>query len=62
MKKIASVLSILMFALGLTACNTMKGFGQDVEKGGQKVESSAERHSSSGTSDTSTSGTSSTNK
>lgn len=43
MKKIISVLSIMMFALGLSACNTMKGMGQDIEKGGQKMEGAAER-------------------
>jgi entericidin B len=44
MKKIVSVLSIMMFAFGLTACNTMKGFGQDVEKGGQKMENAADKN------------------
>jgi entericidin B len=43
MKKIISVLSILMFAIGLSACNTMKGMGQDIEKGGQKMEGAAEK-------------------
>lgn len=43
MKKIASILSILVFAMGLTACNTMKGMGQDVESGGQKIEGAAEK-------------------
>ncbi|TFV92752.1 entericidin A/B family lipoprotein [Oxalobacteraceae bacterium OM1] len=44
MKKVISVLSILMFSLGLTACNTMKGFGQDVERGGEKVQGAADRN------------------
>ena len=44
MKKIVSVLSILLFALGLTACNTMKGMGQDIEKGGQKMENAADKN------------------
>ena len=43
MKKIISILSILMFTLGLTACNTMKGFGKDVERGGEKVQGAAEK-------------------
>jgi entericidin B len=43
MKKIISVLSILMFAIGLSACNTMKGMGQDIEKGGQKMEGAADK-------------------
>lgn len=28
----------------LSACNTMEGFGRDVEKGGQKIEKSAEKN------------------
>lgn len=43
MKKIISVLSMMMFAFSLSACNTMKGFGQDVERGGEKVQGAAER-------------------
>jgi len=42
MKKIISVLGILMLSIGLSACNTMKGFGKDVERGGEKVQDSAE--------------------
>jgi predicted small secreted protein len=41
MKKFVSVLSILAFSIGLTACNTMKGFGKDVERGGEKVQGAA---------------------
>jgi predicted small secreted protein len=44
MKTIVSVLSILIVSLGLTACNTMKGFGQDVERGGEKVQGAADRN------------------
>ncbi|MEN3292029.1 MAG: entericidin [Burkholderiales bacterium] len=43
MKKIISVLSIAAFAFGLTACNTMKGFGKDVERGGEKVQGAADK-------------------
>jgi len=43
MKKIISVLSMMMFAFSLSACNTMKGLGQDVERGGEKVQGAAER-------------------
>jgi len=42
MKKIISVASLLALMLGLTACNTMKGFGKDVETGGQKVQGAAQ--------------------
>lgn len=43
MKKLISILSILMFSMSLSACNTMKGFGKDVERGGEKVQGAAER-------------------
>lgn len=44
MKKIISVLSILIAAYGLSACNTMKGMGQDVQRGGEKMENAADRN------------------
>jgi predicted small secreted protein len=44
MKKIISVLSILMVTIGLSACNTMSGFGKDVERGGEKVQGAAEKN------------------
>jgi predicted small secreted protein len=40
-KKAISLLALLLVSLGLTACNTMKGFGQDVERGGEKVQGAA---------------------
>ena len=43
MKKVISILGILMFSLGLTACNTMSGMGQDIERGGEKMQGAAER-------------------
>lgn len=43
MKKIISVLSMMMFAFSLSACNTMQGFGKDVERGGEKVQGAADR-------------------
>nr|WP_082584178.1 entericidin A/B family lipoprotein [Noviherbaspirillum sp. Root189] len=44
MKKIISVLSILMVTIGLSACNTMSGLGKDVERGGEKVQGAAEKN------------------
>jgi predicted small secreted protein len=41
MKKIVSIIGILAFSIGLTACNTMKGLGQDVERGGEKIQGKA---------------------
>jgi entericidin B len=43
MKKVISILGILMFSVGLTACNTMSGMGQDIERGGEKMQGAAER-------------------
>jgi predicted small secreted protein len=43
MKKIIIVLSLLMFTAGLTACNTFRGMGKDVETGGEKIQGAAEK-------------------
>lgn len=43
MKKTLSLLSVLLFSIGLSACNTMQGLGQDIESGGEKLEGSAAR-------------------
>jgi predicted small secreted protein len=37
MKTIASTL-VLLFCFALTACNTVKGVGQDIQKAGEKIE------------------------
>ena len=42
MKKL--IAAILAGSFLLTACNTMEGFGRDVEKTGDKIENSAQRH------------------
>ncbi|PXX45626.1 MULTISPECIES: entericidin A/B family lipoprotein [Aquitalea] len=34
-------LLIVLATLALTACNTMRGIGQDVSKGGQAIENAA---------------------
>jgi predicted small secreted protein len=41
MKKTIPVLLFLAMSIGLSACNTFKGFGQDVERGGEKVQDAA---------------------
>lgn len=41
MKKLIAILGILVFTTGLTACNTFRGMGQDVERGGEKVQDAA---------------------
>lgn len=50
MKKLSSMISIfgmVAIVLGLTACNTMRGMGQDVQRGGEKIEGAAERNGAS---------------
>ncbi|MDR7375612.1 putative small secreted protein [Rhodoferax ferrireducens] len=42
MKKIATLLATVL-ALGLVGCNTVKGFGQDVQKAGEKLEGAAKK-------------------
>lgn len=41
MKKIISVLCLVAFSAGLSACNTIQGAGRDVERGGEKVQDAA---------------------
>jgi entericidin B len=36
-----SVASISLAALSISGCNTMRGFGKDVERGGEKVQDAA---------------------
>lgn len=43
MKRFMALMLIAMFSVGtLSACNTTKGFGQDVEKVGDKIEGAAD--------------------
>jgi predicted small secreted protein len=42
MKKIALVL-LMLSLVGLTACNTLKGVGQDLQKAGEKIEDAAKK-------------------
>jgi entericidin B len=42
MKKLIAAMGILM-VVGLTGCNTMRGMGQDVERGGEKVQDASSR-------------------
>lgn len=44
MKKLAALITVAFaFAVPLAACNTMKGAGQDIQKGGQKLEDAAQK-------------------
>lgn len=43
MKRLIPLMLLAMFSVGaLSACNTMKGAGQDVQKVGEKVEQKAD--------------------
>jgi predicted small secreted protein len=42
MKKLALVILMLSIA-ALTACNTVKGVGQDLQKTGEKIEDAAKK-------------------
>jgi predicted small secreted protein len=50
MKKLFAILSVLAVSLSMTACNTMKGMGKDVERGGEKVQSAVTGEQSGGSS------------
>ena len=39
-----TLIAVLIASFALTACNTMEGFGKDIEKGGEKIQGAAERH------------------
>ncbi|MCL1634698.1 entericidin A/B family lipoprotein [Luteimonas sp. SX5] len=44
MKRLIALMLLAMFSLGtLSACNTVKGAGQDVQKAGEKVEEAADK-------------------
>ncbi|MGB8433079.1 MAG: entericidin A/B family lipoprotein [Burkholderiales bacterium] len=41
---IRTLIAVLIASFALVGCNTMEGFGKDVEKGGEKIQGAAERH------------------
>jgi len=43
MKKFSVYLTALALLAGLTACNTVNGFGRDVQKVGEKIEDTAKK-------------------
>ena len=42
-KKVIGLVLTVVFMTGLTACNTVKGVGQDVERGGEKMQNAADK-------------------
>lgn len=43
MKKI-SVLGLVLLSFLVSACNTMEGMGEDLQKGGEKIEKESREH------------------
>lgn len=43
MRKVFAVVLLLAFIITLSACNTMRGLGQDIEKGGQAIKKAADK-------------------
>lgn len=41
MNKIFAVLALLVAGIGLSACNTVEGAGQDIQRGGEAIEDTA---------------------
>jgi entericidin B len=41
MKKLFAMLGIAALTVGLTACNTFRGMGEDIESGGEKIQGTA---------------------
>lgn len=35
---------LLVLVMGLAACNTINGFGRDVQRAGEKIEDASDRH------------------
>ena len=45
MKKLAALVAVMFaFSVPLAGCNMMKGAGQDIQKGGEKLENSADKN------------------
>jgi predicted small secreted protein len=43
-RKLLPILLVSVFALSLSACNTMKGLGEDTEVAGEKIQKEADSH------------------
>jgi predicted small secreted protein len=42
-RKILLLPLVLMYAISLSACNTMEGAGKDIKSGGEKIENAADK-------------------
>jgi len=38
MKKLIALMCLVTMSIGLSACNTVKGVGKDIERGGEKIQ------------------------
>ena len=43
--KVSALITLLLGMLALSACHTVEGAGKDIEKAGQGIQNSAEKHS-----------------
>lgn len=43
MSRLITAIAAIALALGLSACNTIKGVGQDIQKAGEKIEGAAKK-------------------
>ncbi len=43
MKNSVYLVFVMLLAMVITGCNTMKGFGKDVERGGEHVQDAAQK-------------------
>ncbi len=43
MKNSVYLVFVMLLAMVVTGCNTMKGFGKDVERGGEHVQDAAQK-------------------
>ena len=44
MRTVIMILTLITFSSLTAACNTMEGAGQDMQKGGEKLEKSADKN------------------
>ncbi len=44
LRTLCSLILLSITLVGVTACNTVKGAGKDVEKAGEEIQEAAERH------------------
>ena len=43
MNRLILVVAALAITVGLSACNTIRGMGQDIQKAGEKIEGAAKK-------------------